>query len=531
MKNILILSFCIILVTVSRSQGVIPITYDTNVYLSAETHSSGMSDFAEYTGVNDANVSVFAEETIPQEPWLLHASLHSTFEALGLSNGGQLNWDIVLHGEEWIITDYQSDVVVNGTFTVGTDGNHPFDAALQIEIIPQFQPYPEISTELFINDDVIWIGDYNESYLLDVYAGHTYDILFRGNQRYNGIGPIGGYLDMTVITEPITYGGGSGTSSDPYLIYTAEQMQAIGADSNDWDKYFKLMADIDLSGYTGTQYNIIGDYNTQFIGVFDGNGHTISNFTYDSNGTDYIGLFGYINHPDAEIKKLTLVDCNIYAGTAEYVGSLVGRLEYGGIITECYSLGGNVSGGNGSRTFGGLCGFNAGLIRYCYTSGIVSGGDNSVYLGGLCGENHNNGSINNCYTMAIVSGGNNSLYLGGLCGKNYNRIENCYATGIVTGSNYVGGICGFNSYLVIDCFWDIETSGITVSDGGTGKTSVEMKQKDTFLNWDFSETWGIVNNQTYPFLRLLYPVGDLDFDGDVDFIDFEYLASNWLEGK
>ncbi|MHC4656403.1 MAG: hypothetical protein ACYS91_15520, partial [Planctomycetota bacterium] len=32
------------------------------------------------------------------------------------------------------------------------------------------------------------------------------------------------------------YGGGSGTAGDPYRIYNAGQMNAIGADSNDWDK-------------------------------------------------------------------------------------------------------------------------------------------------------------------------------------------------------------------------------------------------------------------------------------------------------
>ena len=42
------------------------------------------------------------------------------------------------------------------------------------------------------------------------------------------------------------YGGGTGEPNDPYLIYTPEQMNAIGAEPNDWSKHFKLMADIDL---------------------------------------------------------------------------------------------------------------------------------------------------------------------------------------------------------------------------------------------------------------------------------------------
>jgi len=35
------------------------------------------------------------------------------------------------------------------------------------------------------------------------------------------------------------YGGGSGTAEDPYLIYTAEQMNSIGLYYEDSDKYFK----------------------------------------------------------------------------------------------------------------------------------------------------------------------------------------------------------------------------------------------------------------------------------------------------
>ena len=61
------------------------------------------------------------------------------------------------------------------------------------------------------------------------------------------------------------YGGGTGEPNDPYLIYDANQMNAIGADSNDWDKHFLLCADIDLSEYTGTEFNLVG--NGRFLQV------------------------------------------------------------------------------------------------------------------------------------------------------------------------------------------------------------------------------------------------------------------------
>lgn len=62
-------------------------------------------------------------------------------------------------------------------------------------------------------------------------------------------------LKSTVLKK---YGGGTGDSNDPYLIYTPEQMNAIGAEQDDWDKHFKLIEDIDLSGFTGADFNIIG---------------------------------------------------------------------------------------------------------------------------------------------------------------------------------------------------------------------------------------------------------------------------------
>lgn len=57
------------------------------------------------------------------------------------------------------------------------------------------------------------------------------------------------------------YGGSSGEPSNPYLIYTTAQMNAIGVEPNDWDKNFRLMEYIDLAGYTGQRlplFNIIG---------------------------------------------------------------------------------------------------------------------------------------------------------------------------------------------------------------------------------------------------------------------------------
>ncbi|MHC4539423.1 MAG: GLUG motif-containing protein [Planctomycetota bacterium] len=289
---------------------------------------------------------------------------------------------------------------------------------------------------------------------------------------------------------------GAGTEDDPYLIYTAEQMNLIALYEDDWDKHFRLMADIDLSGYTGTDFNIIGYWvgldssdNRPFTGVFDGNGHTISNFTYTSTGKDHIGLFGYIEDPDAEIKDVGLIDPNIDAGTEGWgVGSLTGYLREG-TITRCYVEGGRIS---GNEDVGGLVGDNyEGSITNCCSNVSVSG---NVDVGGLAGSG---GTITNCYSTGDVSG---NECVGGLAGSFPMMIMACYSTGHVDGAVDVGGLVGLGGG-VIASFWDIETSGQLTSSDGTGRTTAQMQTASTFFVWNGCGNegiWTIDEGNDYP---------------------------------
>jgi hypothetical protein len=368
------------------------------------------------------------------------------------------------------------------------------------------------------------------------------------------------------------YGGGTGEPNAPYLILSANQMKAIGNEPNDWGKTFKLMGDIDLSGYVEKDFNVIGNHSNPFSGVFDGNSHSISNFS----GT--LGLFGYVDSPDAEIKDLRLIDPNVVGGPQ--AGSLISQLV-SGTISNCYVEGGSTS--NGIFYTGGLVGSNnGGTINNCHVTGYVfasrhtlgglvgRNGDNGIIIdssssakvtslamggevavGGLVGENR--GGIGRCYSAGAVSGyyGVGGLVgfngygvisdcyssstvtadqwgIGGLVGSNGAIVNNCYAVGSVVGDSDVGGLMGRNSGTVTDCFWDIKTSGQKTSDGGTGKTTVEMKQKTTFNKWDFMEVWDIAENQTYPFLRRR-PPGDMNYDYRIDMLDLSVLAEHWLD--
>jgi hypothetical protein len=281
------------------------------------------------------------------------------------------------------------------------------------------------------------------------------------------------------------YGGGTGEPNNPYLIYTAEQMNAIGAEPNDWDKRFKLMADIDLAGLGGVPFNIIAiDPNHAFTGVFDGNAHTISNLTYHRGGVSNVGLFGYIGDPNAKIVNLGLVRVDMDAGSADFVGSLVGYIEEG-VVANCFAEGGRVVGRGG---VGGLVGCNRGTIANSYATCAVVG---EMCVGGLAGGNGPCGR-----------GGDTPCHSG--------TISACYSLGSVIAAEFVGGLVGFPlSGGVRSSFWNVETSGQETSAGGTGKSSAEMRDPNTFraAGWDFfgatdgpSEVWTTDPTTGYPIL-------------------------------
>ena len=352
------------------------------------------------------------------------------------------------------------------------------------------------------------------------------------------------YLAVCLFAWPVQakYESGTGTASDPYLIYTAEQMNEIGANSGDWTKQFKLMANIDMNDIAGTDFNII----ETFSGIFDGNDCTISNLSISSVLEANTGIFGTVN---GQISNLGLVRPNIIS-QGRNVGALIGFVNHG-IIRNCYAKGAIVS---GSNNIGGLIGLNSGQITLCWSSGNVSG---LAYIGGLTGLT-DDGTVKQCYSRANVTG---DINVGGLVGKTtdeFSEVTNCYATGTVDADRYVGGLVGqveqgrvykcyssgsvsgrqdvggFTGFIrvlgnVSRSFWDTQTSGQQSSAGGTGKTTVQMKQMNTFLTagWDFWNFWTICEDINYPSLLSLIPVGDLDCPDGVNFIDFALFASQW----
>ncbi len=268
-----------------------------------------------------------------------------------------------------------------------------------------------------------------------------------------------------------TYAGGSGTPEDPYLIETAEQLNEIGLYEEDWNKHFKLIENIDMKPYDrqngNPAFNIIGYWidhfhseNRPFTGTFDGNGFLIHNLTCLSLDRNTVGLFGFIE--DAKIKDLGMVDVLLVPDNPDATGGLVGRSKRG-------------------------------KISNCYATGSVS---SDSAAGGLIGVN-DDGTIHNCYSSADVSG----HYAGGLAGANGGTIYLCYSTGRVTKTDLVydwGALVGWNIGLVTNCYWNLDTNSSNASAGDAGKTTYEMKLRQTYYGWGNNNIWTIDDERDYP---------------------------------
>jgi len=280
------------------------------------------------------------------------------------------------------------------------------------------------------------------------------------------------------------YGGGSGTPGDPYLIFTAAQLNAIGAQPGDWNKHFKLMADIDLSGYRGTDFNRIGTpEDGPFTGSFDGNYKTIANLQWSSEWTRYVGLFGFIEGEQARVMNVTLMAPSVATKIGQYAAALAGFLR-NGTITNCHVRRGTVSGDScvgalvgkkeggtimdctacatvrGASRVGGLVGFSYwGLIDHCDAAGEVTGysEDECWATGGLIGQNEE-GVVANCHAGGTVEGVRD---VGGFIGLNLSAdVRRCWADGVVFGELNVGGLIGQNDGGVIsDCYSLTDTTG------------------------------------------------------------------------
>lgn len=180
-----------------------------------------------------------------------------------------------------------------------------------------------------------------------------------------------------------------GSESNPYIIDSVSRLRTLSsltADRNDYSgNYFKMTADIDMANVS--DFRPIGRYaaaasadNRIFNGVFDGNGHCISNLVITEEAVyGHVGLFAYTGNRFV-LKNLTLTDSCTVSTKGNYAGSLAGYNS--GKIIGCISY----AAVSASNFVGGLTAYSVSgsEITHSVFAGTVPEGAANAY--GITGQ-------------------------------------------------------------------------------------------------------------------------------------------------
>ncbi len=281
-------------------------------------------------------------------------------------------------------------------------------------------------------------------------------------------------------TAQAAFAGGDGSVGAPYQVETCIQLQDV---ANHLSSNFVLNNDINcydtINWNSGSGFEDIGAIYTPYSGIFDGQHHTIDDLYL---GSGRIGLFGSIS---GTVRNLGLQNVRVNSPANAYVGTIVGRLD------------------------------GAGTLSQVFATGEVTG---VSYVGGIVGW-QDGGTMTNVYSRAKVSSG---IYNGGIVGSyDSGTMTNVYATGngfSAGGGGVVGGDFGGTT---LNAFYDGQAMSMGDTRGGaTPKTTAQMKSITTFTAtstpglttaWDFvgtenndvgmSDIWNInpLYNGGYPY--------------------------------
>ena len=325
--------------------------------------------------------------------------------------------------------------------------------------------------------------------------------------------PVSVFADGTEVWDGSvaeSFAGGKGTKDDPYQIATGSQLAYFAKKVNAEeygekyaDTYFELTEDIDLGGKEWTPVGetvadlIMGGHEYfVFSGNFDGNGYTIKNLTIGTETSPYSGdVCGLFGATSGTIEDVVLENVSInYVGgnhSSGYGfrmgGALVGYSM--GDIVNCTVIGLDMkAGSDGSyvalNSIGGLVGIQDGdtTVSHSRVSGKIEESTKKGNVGGFVGTLVKGSSAKYCGAdvSVEVTGNGRGIAVGGFVGigngttADETLIENCYATGNITGAEYAGGFVGNISGLNIsNCYakGDVSNSFVGASFMGTDAAS------------------------------------------------------------
>ena len=351
--------------------------------------------------------------------------------------------------------------------------------------------------------------------------------------------PVSVFADGTEVWDGSvaeSFAGGKGTKDDPYQIATGSQLAyfAKRVNAEEYgekyaDTYFELTEDIDLGGKEWTPVGetvadlIMGGHEYfVFSGNFDGNGYTIKNLTIGTETSPYSGdVCGLFGATSGTIEDVVLENVSInYVGgnhSSGYGfrmgGALVGYSM--GDIVNCTVIGLDMkAGSDGSyvalNSIGGLVGIQDGgtTVSHSRVSGKIEESTKKGNVGGFVGTLAKGSSAKYCGAdvSVEVTGNGRGIAVGGFVGigngvtTDETLIENCYATGNITGAEYAGGFVGNISGLNIsNCYAKGDVSNCFVGASFMGTDAASNNYYGTVKNCYATGLVSDISSSAYAF--------------------------------
>lgn len=231
---------------------------------------------------------------------------------------------------------------------------------------------------------------------------------------------------------------GTGTKNDPYNIYnTADLLKMSELLVPGTKIYFRLKADIDMTGIDWVPLNFASPYENLID--FDGNGHTISNFT--STFANYPSFFGVLYGSCHDVTFTNAVIESAVGGATGIIASYCGTTNMPGEAHRVHVQGRVTSPGGNKNGTGGLFGRIWGAnITACSADVEIESGED--YVGGIFGYDTGASTVSDCWTAGHVKAGSKVGGIGGGFIKADSEMYNCFSLMTVEGSFQYAGILG-----------------------------------------------------------------------------------------
>ena len=325
------------------------------------------------------------------------------------------------------------------------------------------------------------------------------------------------FVPMAAFAEETpSFGGGTGTQQDPWLITSqadlialAEFLNSGNAETFDTEAagigncygyYFKQTADIDLTGVSWEPIGYSGSY--YFAGNYDGDGHSIKNAIstgkVDPDGFATAGIFGWVAF--GSVENLHVKNANFLAigqNNYSYVGGIAG-VCYGSSIKNCSVVNSSLESkrNNNNNCAGSIVGYSTGgtfekcaaennqVKTMAYGGGFVGEVDDGYGVGN---STFTNCYVANCTVISETDDVQGTSFAGGFVGEMTDSaltVQNCYvyqATLSTEGTAvpgakgtgvFAGNLWGSSSIADTNCFFG--ACGITENAG----TAAEKAEED-----------------------------------------------------